>query len=75
MHAYVKSDNHEIIANLPTVSVDESGVYIIPINLPDDVWENIQNANVKYYKFYALNDTDLGDDQMKSGFINGLLSV
>ncbi|MBQ7216306.1 MAG: leucine-rich repeat domain-containing protein [Synergistaceae bacterium] len=75
MKKYVASDDHEIIINLPTVSVDEEGIYIIPITLSADVWEMLQSQDIKNYKFYALNDSELGKDQMRPVFINGLLNT
>ena len=75
MQTYVKNDNHEIIADLPTVSVDEPGTYIIPITLSDDTWELVQDKDIADYKFYALNDSNLGDNQMQPAIINGLMNT
>ena len=75
MKAYVKSDDHEIVANLPTVSVDVAGTYIIPVTLSGDIWESLRDKDISSYKFYALNDSDLGDEQMRISFINGLVST
>jgi hypothetical protein len=75
MKAYVKSDEHEIIINLPTVSVDEDGMYMIPITLSDDEFALVKGKSVSDYKTYALHDSDLGDGQMRPAFINGLLGT
>ncbi|MBQ7219807.1 MAG: leucine-rich repeat domain-containing protein [Synergistaceae bacterium] len=75
MKDFVKSDDHEIIINLPTVSVDEEGRYVIPITLSDDEFELIRDKSVADFKTYALNDSDLGDGQMKPAFIFGLLNT
>ena len=75
MQTYVKSDDHEIIANLPTVSVDQPGTYMIPVTFSDEDFELIQNQNIADYKFYALNDSDLGDKQMQPAIINGLVNT
>ena len=75
MKSYVKSDDHEIVANLPTVSVDAAGVYVIPITLSGDIWETLKSKDIADYKFYALNDSDLGSGQMRTAIINGLLST
>ena len=71
MKKYVASDDHEIIINLPTVSVDEAGIYIVPVTLSGDMWEMVQGQSIADYKFYALNDSDLGKNQMRPVFING----
>ncbi|MBQ7155269.1 MAG: hypothetical protein IJR85_06935 [Synergistaceae bacterium] len=75
MQDYVRNDNHEIIGNLPTVSVDEAGYYIIPVTLSDDVFNLVKSNDVSDYKFYALNDSELGDGQIRTSFINGLLGT
>lgn len=75
MKAYVKSDDHEIIGNLPTVSVDQEGIYVIPITLSDDIWQIVQGKDINSYKFYALNDSQLGEGQMRPAIVNGLIST
>lgn len=75
MKRFVASDDHEIIINLPTVSVDEEGIYIVPVTLSGDMWETVQGKSIADYKFYALNDSDLGKDQMRPAIINGLLGT
>ena len=75
MKEYVKSDDHEIIINLPTISVDEQGTYVIPITLSDDEFELLRGKSVSDFKTYALNDSDLGDDQMRQAFIIGLINT
>ena len=75
MKIYVKSDDHEIIADLPTISVDEEGIYVVPMTLSYDVWEMLKDQDISEYKFYALNDSDLGSGQMRTAFINGLLGT
>ena len=72
---YVTNDNHEIIANLPTISVDVEGTYIIPITLSDDIFELVKDKDVSEYKFYMLNDSDLGEKQMQPAFITGLMNT
>lgn len=61
MKVYVNSDDHEIIINMPTISVDEEGRYIIPITLSDDEFELVRSRDVREFKTYALNDSDLGN--------------
>ena len=75
MKNYVNSDDHEIIINLPTISVDEEGRYIIPITLTDEEFEMIRDKSVADFKTYALNDSDLGDGQMTPAFILGLINT
>ena len=75
MKAYVKSDDHEIIANLPTLSVDKEGYYAVKITLADDVWEKIHSDDIGNYKIYGLNDSDLGDTQFQPAFITGLINT
>ncbi|MBQ7155992.1 MAG: SYNERG-CTERM sorting domain-containing protein [Synergistaceae bacterium] len=75
MRQYVSDDNHEIVINLPTVSVDEKGMYMIPITLSDDEFELVKGMSVSDYKTYALHDSELGDGQMRPAFINGLLGT
>lgn len=75
MKEYVKNDGHEIIADLPTVSVDESGQYVIRVTLSAEAWEVLKNSNVGDYKFYALNDSELGERQLQASFISGLLGT
>ena len=72
MQEYVRNDNHEIIANLPTVSVDEEGTYLIPVTLTDEAWNALQGQEVSGLKFYGLHDTDSGDKQFQA---SGILSV
>ena len=72
---YIAADNHEIIGNLPTVSVDESGYYAVPVRLDYEVWEQVKSKDISDYKFYALNDSDLGEKQLQPAFINGLVST
>ena len=75
MKAYVKSDDHEIIINLPTISVDEEGKYIIPITLTDEEFELVKDMNVEDIKTYGLNDSELGDNQLRIAGINGLFAL
>ena len=75
MKAFVKSDDYEIVANFPTVSVDVPGMYIIPTTLSGDVWEMLQSQDIRDYRFYALNDSTLGDKQVQPAFISGLVST
>ena len=75
MKDYVNSDDHEIIANLPTVSVDEKGMYVIPVTLSSSDWELLKDKDISDYKIYALNDSDLGDEQLQTSFILGLLNT
>ena len=75
MRTFVKSDDHEIIINLPTVSVDERGRYVVPITLTDEEFELVRSTDVSGVKVYALNDSDLGDGQMRASFISGLVST
>ena len=75
MKAYIKSDDHEIVANFPTLSVDVEGIYIIPITLSGDVWEMLKSHDIADYKFYALNDSEAGSEEASPAFINGLIST
>lgn len=80
MKAYVRSDNHEIIADLFTVSVDEDGAYYTMYTLPDDVWEAVKGQKVSSYKFYGLNNSDESNTlsaDVKSSFsiIYGLINA
>ncbi|MBQ7215306.1 MAG: hypothetical protein IJS39_04915 [Synergistaceae bacterium] len=75
MKVYVNSDDHEIIINMPTISVDEEGRYIIPITLSDDEFELVRSRDVREFKTYALNDSDLGNGQMRPAFIFGLINT
>ncbi len=74
MQRYVKSDDHEIIASLPTVSVDEEGRYLIPVKLSESEWKELQSKDITRYKFYALNDPALGDEQFRAS-VTGLLNL
>ena len=84
MKEYVKKDNHEIFANLPTLSVDTEGYYVFPITLPDDAWEEVQSKDISSYKFYALNDDGVKvedmnlkplEEEVNPAFVNGLLNT
>lgn len=85
MKEYVSKDGHEIIANLPTLSVDQDGLYAFPITLPDSVWNEVRSKDISSFKFYALNDDGvrvedmhlkpLSGDAVKTSFVTGLLST
>lgn len=75
MKKFVADDSHEIVINLPTISVDEQGRYMIPITLSDDEFALIKDKPISDYKTYALHDSDLGNGQMRPAFINGLLGT
>ena len=75
MKEYVKNDNHEIIANLPTLSADKDGYYVVRVTLDDDVFESVKDKDTKDYKPYGLNDDELGDKQFQPAFILGLINT
>ena len=85
MREYVSNDGHEIIGNLPTVSVDQEGWYAFPVTLPDDVWNEVRSKDVSSFKFYALNDDGikveemnlkpLSGDAVSPAFIMGLVNT
>ena len=75
MKEYVRRDNYEIFANLPTISADEEGWYAVKITLSDDIWEEVKDKNVSDYKLYGLNDSDLGDGQFQPAFITGVINM
>ena len=68
MKAYVRSDDHQIIADLFTLSADEEGHYYFTYTLPDEVWETVKGQKISDYKFYNLNDTEERIDS--SGNVN-----
>ena len=47
----------------------------MPVRLSSDDWEALKGKSIDDYKFYALNDSDLGEGQLQPAFINGLLST
>ena len=81
---YVKNDNHEIIAKLPTISVDRSGWYVFSVTLSDDIWKEVQSKDLDDFKFYALRDDGVNiedlnlkplDDSARVSIINGLVNA
>lgn len=78
MKNFVKSNDREIILNMPVVSIDEGyeGAYFI-YTLPDDIWEEVKDKKIDDYTIYALNDSEVsGAGKVKSSFIfNGLISL
>ncbi len=75
MNAYVKSDDHEIIGGIVTVSTDIEGWHYFKVTLPDDVWEEVKSKDVKDFKFYGLADTEEVSGQFKASFILGLINT
>ena len=71
MKEYVSNDGHEIIGNLPTVSVDQDGWYAFPVTLPDSVWNEVRSKDVSNFKFYALNDDGVRVEDMKLKPLSG----
>ena len=82
MKAYVKSNDREIILNMPTVSIDEGyegGFFYY--ELPDDIWEEVKGKSLSDYTIFAMNDSEASDSgqdsgQVRSSFIlNGVISL
>ena len=76
---YVKSNDREIVLNLPTVSIDAGyeGVYF-NYRLPDDVWEEVQGKDFSEYMIYALNDSEIsasGQRVRSSSILGGFVSL
>ena len=78
MQEYVRSNDREIILNMPTVSIDEGyeGMYF-RYELPDDIWEEVKGKKLSEYPIFALNDSEVSSEgQVKSSFIlNGFISL
>lgn len=76
---YVKSNDREIVLNLPTVSIDAGyeGVYF-NYRLPDDVWEEVKGKDFSEYTIYALNDSEIsasGQRVRSSSILGGFVSL
>ena len=76
---YVKSNDREIILNMPTVSIDAGyeGMYF-HYTLPDDVWEEVQGKDFSEYTIYALNDSEVsasGQRVKGASILGGLVSL
>ena len=72
MIAYVKSDDHEIIDGINTISVDQGGWYAFKVRLSDTIWDEVQGRQISDYKFYGLNDDR---SEVSASFITGLINT
>lgn len=77
MEEYVKSDDHEIIGGIVTVSVDAEGWYVFHVTLPDDVWEEVKSKDIDEFKLYGLADIEaqLSSAQVNASIIMGILNT
>ena len=52
----ISSDNYELVHQLAKVSVDKPGYYAFKVTLPDDVYNELKDVDIKDIRLYGIID-------------------
>ena len=70
-----KDDNYDLIGQLSTIHVEDPGYYVLKIALSDDLFSQIESADINTVAMYAFAAV-MGDANVNASFmVNGLVGT